>query len=201
MKRLWPGWLLCVLTAGLLAYMAFIETPAISALLGGLKLPDAAPLGYDEDAGRALFAAFAADLKLAREQGLQSASEAYVALHAGYDLIFPPMLAASLGFCAYAALYLRPENTQTPRHVRIGLGLVLALAFAYLGCDFVENAVADAMFGPKALGLAFNDQFVFVLRVLTIGKFTTAALAFVLIAGLGISGWRSRRQSQVTADP
>lgn len=201
MKRLWPGWLLCVLTAGLFTYMAFVETPAISALLGGLKLPEAVPLGYGEDAARALFAAFAADLAAAKEQGRQSASEAYLALHAGYDLVFPAMLAASLGFCAYAALCLRPEHTVTPRHVSVGLGLVFALAFAYLGCDFVENAVADAMFGPKALGLAFNEQFVFVLRVLTIGKFATAALAFMLIAGLGISGWRSRRQTRVMADP
>ncbi|MFH1518177.1 MAG: hypothetical protein ABIH17_09910 [Pseudomonadota bacterium] len=200
MKRLWPGWLLCLVTAGLIAYVTLIEVPAISALLGGLKLPDQVPLGYDEAGARALYAAFAADLAAAQEHGRQSAAAAYQALHAGSDLIFPPLLTASLGFCAFAALYARGKHAETPLLVRVGLGLVLALAFAYLGCDFVENAVADAMFGPNALRVAFNEQFVFVLRVLTISKFTSVAIAFGLIAALWISCWRSKREQPVAGD-
>ncbi|KJS20339.1 MAG: hypothetical protein VR78_01715 [Hoeflea sp. BRH_c9] len=199
MKRLWPGRLLCALTAGLFVYMAAVEVPAISALLGGMKLPDQLPLGYNEAGARALHTAFSNDLAVAQEQERQSAASAYQALHAGSDLIFPPLLTASLGFCAFAALYARGKHAETPLMVRVGLGLVLALAFTYLGCDFVENAVADAIFGPNALRVAFNEQLVFVLRVLTISKFTSVAIAFGLIAALWISCWRSRSE-QPAAD-
>ncbi|MEM5495080.1 hypothetical protein [Hoeflea sp. AS16] len=188
MKRLWPGWLLCVLTVGLLAYMGCVKAPAISLLIGGMKIPDLLPFGYDLDGARSLFAAFASDLADAQAGGRQSASEAYLALHAGYDLVFPPLFTISLGFCAFAALF-RPEKPiETPRLAAVGFGLVLALAFTYLACDFIENAVADSMFGPKALGLALNEQFVFVLRVLTAGKYTTSILALALIVALWV--WR-----------
>lgn len=188
MKRLWPGWLLCVLTAGLLAYMGCVKAPAISVLIGGMKIPDQLPFGYDLEGARALFAAFSADLADAQADNRQSASEAYLVLHAGYDLVFPPLLTVSLGFCAFAALF-RPEKPiETPRMAAVGFGLVLALAFTYLACDFIENAVADSMFGPKALELALNEEFVFVLRVLTTGKYATSILALVLIAALWV--WR-----------
>lgn len=188
MKRLWPGWLLCVLTAGLFVYVAAVQVPPINALLGGMKIPDQMPLGYDLEGARAVFAAFSADHAEAQLAGRTSASEAYVSLHAGYDLVFPPLLTACLAFCGFAALF-RPSRTgQTPRMVAVGFGLVLALAFTYLACDFIENAVADAMFGPKALALEFNAGFVFVLRVLTTGKYVTLALALVLIIALWV--WR-----------
>jgi hypothetical protein len=196
MKRLWPGWLLCVLTAGLLVYMSCVKAPAISGLLGGMEIPDQLPLGYDMEGARALFAAFVSNHADAQNNGRPSASEAYVLLHAGYDLVFPPLLTASLGFLAFAALYRPKQPLQTPRIVAIGFGLVLALAFTYLACDFIENAVADAMFGPKALELAFNEQFVFVLRVLTAGKYVTLTLALVLIAALWVWRWRSARQAE-----
>ncbi|WP_417434523.1 hypothetical protein [Hoeflea sp.] len=195
MKKLWPGWLLCVLTAGLLAYMGCVQAPAISLLIGGMKIPDQLLLGYDLQGARALFAAFAADLADAEAKGRQSASEAYLALHAGYDLVFPPLLTISLGFCAFAALF-RPENPiETPRMAAVGFGLVLALAFTYLACDFIENAVADSMFGPKALEGALNERFVFVLRVLTAGKYATSILALVLIAALWVWRWASMRRA------
>ncbi len=200
MTRLWPGWILCLITAGVLAYMALIEAPAISALLGGWQIPDGLPLGYDDAGARALHAAFVVDFAQAQEQGRQSASAAYLALHAHTDLVFPPLLTVSLGFSAFAALSARQKNAETPLQVKVGLGLVLALAFAYLGCDFVENAVADAMFGPNALRVAFNEQLVFVLRVLTFCKFASLAVAFGLITWLWISCWKSRRQLSLTDD-
>jgi len=196
MKLLWPGWLLCVLTAGLFAWILFIEVPAVTVLIDGFKLPDQMPLGYDEDGARALFAAFKADQAAAQAAGRTSASEAYVALHAGFDLVLPPLLAASIGFSAFAALYKSAQSTQIPPAAGVGCGLVLVLAFTYLASDFVENSVADAMFGPKALSLAFNDQLVFVLQVLTRSKFSSLGLAFVLIVALWIWRWRSARQTR-----
>jgi hypothetical protein len=191
MKRLWPGWLLCVLTAGLFTWIFFFEAPLISERVGGLKLPDQLFMGYDEDGARTLFAAFASEHGAAQAEGRISASQAYLTLHAGYDLILPPLLAASLGFCAFAALYRPAQLTPIPRIAGIGFGLVLALTFTYLASDFVENSVADAMFGPKALGLAFNDDFVFVLQVLTRTKFASLALASGLIVALWAWRWKS----------
>lgn len=193
MKRLWPGWLLCLVTAALFAYMVAVEAPAISVLLGGMQLPDAVPLGYDEKSAGALFAAFAADLAAAKEQGRQSASEAYLALHARSDLAFPPLLAASLVFCAFASVFAGQKQVEMSRLVSVGLGLVLALAFTYLACDFVENAVADAIFKPEALKIAFNGQLAFVLRVLTMGKYATLVMAFGLIAALWIGRCKRAR--------
>ena len=68
MKRLWPGWLLCVLTAGLFAYMFFVDVPAISAMLGGMALPDAVVLGYGNAEARAMYDAFAADFTAAKSR-------------------------------------------------------------------------------------------------------------------------------------
>lgn len=192
MRRLWPGWLLCIATAGLFGYMALVEAPAISARLGGLKLPDVVPLGLGIDAARELFAAFKADLEAAEAAGRESASAAYLALHAGSDLVFPPMLAISLGFCAFAALAGRAAGKAPPRAASVAVGLVMALAFTYLGYDFVENAVADAVFGPAALARPFNEEMAFVLKVLTRGKYLSLAVAFVLIAAVWIWRWRSR---------
>ena len=188
MRRLWPGWLLCAITVGLLAYMALVEAPAISSMLGHLQIPDQMPFGYDLEGARRLFEAFQADHAAAQADGRRSASEAFVALHAGYDLVFPPLLAASLAFCGFAALFRPSQPGHTPRMVAIGFGLVLALAFTYLACDFVENAVSDAMFGPQALALELNENFVFVLRVLTTGKYVSVTLALLLIAALWV--WR-----------
>jgi hypothetical protein len=196
MTRLWPGWLLCVLTAGLFAWIFLIEVPAVTVLIGGLKLPDQLVLGYDKEGARTLFAAFMSDHAAAQAAGRAGASEAYVALHAGFDLVLPPLLAASIGFSAFAALYKSAQSTQIPPVVGVGCGLVLVLAFTYLASDFVENSVADAMFGPKALSLAFNDQLVFVLQVLTRSKFASLGLAFVLIAALWVWRLRSARQTR-----
>ena len=196
MKRLWPGWFLCVLTAGLFAWVFLIEVPAVTVLIGGLKLPDQLLLGYEKEGARALFAAFKSDHAAAQAAARTSASEAYVALHAGFDLMLPPLLAGSIGFCAFAALFRPAQSTRIPPFAGVGFGLVLALAFTYLASDFVENSVADAMFGPNALNLAFNEKFVFVLQVLTRSKFASLGLAFVLIAALWVWRWRSARQSR-----
>tara|TARA_R110002020_G_scaffold96186_25_gene230635 strand:- start:3887 stop:4507 length:621 start_codon:yes stop_codon:yes gene_type:complete len=193
MKWFWTGWLVCALAAGLFGYMALVEAPAISAMLGGMALPDAAPLGYGEDQARALHAAFAADFAAAEAGGRQSASAAYVALHAGFDLAVPPLLAASLGFLAFASAYAGRPQASPPRLVSIGIGLVLALAFTYLACDFLENAVADAMYGPQAMQAGFNESFVFVLQVLTRGKYLTLLIAGVLIVALWIARWTGKR--------
>lgn len=193
MRRLWPGWLLCSLTAVLFVYMAAFEGPAISQLLGGMRLPDAVPLGYDVDGARTLFAAFSSDLAAAEAENRQSASAAYVSMHAGSDLLFPPMLAASLAFLAAAALNARQLAVAAPRLARIGLGLVFALAFAYLGSDYVENAVADALFGPPALAYGFNADFVPVLRGLTASKYLAVLAAGSIIAALWFWRWRNRR--------
>ncbi|MCY0150228.1 hypothetical protein OEG84_21600 [Hoeflea sp. G2-23] len=194
MKRTWPGWILCVLTVALLAYMATVQGPEISASIGGLYLPDAVPLGYGTEAAAALHQAFVSEAAKAQATGLRSASAAYVAMHAGSDLLFPPMLAASLAFAGFAALNSRRNQAGSPLSARIGLGLVLALAFAYLGCDYVENAVADAMFGLPSLSRAFNAQLVPVLRGLTAAKFLTGALALMLIVALWIGRWRAGRK-------
>ncbi|MCY0093878.1 hypothetical protein [Hoeflea ulvae] len=196
MKRLWPGWLLCLVTAGLFAYMALVESAAISALLSGWQLPDGVPLGYDADAARALFDAFSAEFARAQAEGRQSASEAYLALHAGVDLLFPPLLAMSIAFSAFAATYSRRDQTETPRLAKVGLGLALALAFAYLGFDFFENAVADTIYGPKAITLAFNAEMVFVLQVLTRGKYLSLVIVAVLIVALWIARRRRMRTTQ-----
>ena len=156
-----------MVTAGLFVYMSCYQVPGISKFIGGMKIPDELPFGYGLDGARALFEAFKADHAAAQVAGRTSASEAYVSLHAGSDLVFPPLLAASLAFCGFAALFRPSLPGQTSRMAAIGFGLVLALAFTHLACDFIENAVADAMFGPKALALEFNAGFVFVLRVLT----------------------------------
>ena len=199
MKRLWPGWLLCVLTAGLFVYVALVHVPPINDLLGGMTIPDQRLFGYDLKGARAVFAAFQSDHANAQLAGRTSASEAYVSLHAGYDLVFPPLLAACLAFCGFAALYRPLRPGQTPRVASVGFGLVLALAFTYLACDFIENAVADAMFGPKALALEFNAGFVFVLRVLTTSKYVTLALALVLIAALWVWRVMSGRRAVTTS--
>lgn len=194
MKRLWPGWLLCALSAVLFAYMAAFEVPAISAGINDMKLPDAAIFGYDLEGARALHAAFAADLAEAEVEGRQSASAAYLSMHAGSDLLFPPMLAASLAFLAFAGLNARDHESPPPRGARIMLGLAFAVAFTYLGFDYVENAVADAMFGPPSLQLPLNADLVPVLRVLTIGKYVCIALAASLILTLWIGRWRRSRE-------
>ena len=184
MKRLWPGWLLCMLTAGLFAYVAFVHVPPINALLGGMRIPDQMPFGYGLEDARAVFEAFRSDHAAAQLAARTSASEAYVSLHAGFDLVFPPLLTACLAFCGFAALFRPSVPGHTPRMAGVGFGLVLALAFTYLACDFIENAVADAMFAPRAFALEFNEGFVFVLRVLTTGKYVTVGLAFAIIAVL-----------------
>jgi hypothetical protein len=196
MKLLWPGWLLCVLTAGLFAWIYVNEVPAVTVLIDGLKLPDQMVLGYDMEGARALFAAFMSDHAAAQAAGRTSASEAYVALHAGFDLVLPPLLAGSIGFCAFAALFRPAQSSRIPTVVGVGFGLVLALAFTYLASDFIENSVADSMFGPQALNLAFNESFVFVLQVLTRSKFASLGLAFILIAALWVWRWRSARQTR-----
>lgn len=193
MKWLWTGWLVCALAAGLFGYMAFVEAPAISALLGGLALPDSTPLGYGDDQARALYKAFAAEFAAAENAGRQSGAAAYVALHAGFDLAVPPLLAASLAFLAFASAYAGRPQARPKRPVSIGIGLVLALAFTYLACDFLENAVADAMYGPQAMKAGFNESFVFVLQVLTRGKYLTFALAALLILALWIVRWTGLR--------
>lgn len=193
---LWSGWLLCAVTAGLFIYAIIVEVPAITALVGGMKLPDAVLLGYDAGQARGLFDAFAADHGAAQLENRRSASEAYLSLHAGSDLLLPPLLAASIGFCAFAALFGRKQNAPLPRAIGIMFALTLVSAFTYLGCDFVENAVADAIFGPKALSLAFNEQLVFVLQVLTRGKYVSLVIGFSLIAVLWIWRWRSNIKPQ-----
>jgi len=174
--------------------MALVEVPAISEKLRGMALPDAVPLGYGEEAARALFAAFQADFTLAAAEGRQSASAAYVAMHARSDLVFPPLLAASLAFLAFASVYAGRTQASPSRQVSVGVGLVMALAFTYLACDFLENAVADAMFGPQAMAAGFNESFVFVLQVLTRGKFLTLALAGLIIIALWVARWKGPRQ-------
>lgn len=202
MKRLWPGWLLCMITAGLFLWIYFVAIPPVTALIDGMRLPDQLLLGYDKEGARALFAAFMSDQAAAQDAGRASASEAYLALHAGFDLVLPPLLAGCIGFLAFAALY-RPAQSaqapQVPRIVGVGFGLALALAFTYLASDFVENSVADAMFGPQALNLAINEDFVFVLQVLTRSKFASLALAFGLIAALWVWRWRSARSASASA--
>ncbi len=193
MKWLWPGWLLCVVTVGVLAYMIAIEAPAISAMLGGVALPDGVPLGYSDGNARALYAAFSADFAASEAAGRQSASAAYLAMHARSDLALPPLLAMSLAFCAFASIYAGRRQAEPSRIISIGLGLVMALAFTYLACDFIENAVADAMYGPEALKTGFRGQLVFVLKVLTMGKFATLTMALGLIVALWIGRWRGTR--------
>jgi len=194
MKWLWLGWLVCVITAALLGYMALVEAPAISEKLGGMALPDAVPLGYGEEAARSLFAAFQADFTLAAAEGRQSASVAYLAMHARSDLVFPPLLAASLAFLAFASVYAGRTQASPSRQVSVGVGLVMALAFTYLACDFLENAVADAMYGPQAMAAGFNESFVFVLQVLTRGKYLTLVLAGLIIVALWVARWKGPRQ-------
>jgi hypothetical protein len=199
MMRLWPGWLLCMLTAGLFAYVAFVHVPPINVLLGNLRIPDQLPFGYDLEGARAVFAAFRSDHAAAQATGRTSASEAYVSLHASYDLLFPPLLTASLSFCGFAALFRPSRSGQSPRLAAVGFGLVLVLAFTYLACDLTENAVADAMFGPEALASEFNQDSVFVLRVLTTGKYVTVSLAFALIIALWTWRWMAARRGEPTA--
>ena len=105
MKRLWPGWLFCALTAGLFVWIFLVEVTAVTGLIDGMKLPDQLPLGYDSEGARALFAAFMSDHAAAQVAGRISASEAYLALHAGFDLALPPLMAGSIGFLAFAALF------------------------------------------------------------------------------------------------
>jgi len=71
---------------------------------------------------------------------------------------------------------------------------VLALSFTYLVSDVIENHIADAMFGPEALKLAFNQDLVFVLQALTRSKFASLALAFVFAAALCVWRWKHRRR-------
>ncbi|MBU4529165.1 MAG: hypothetical protein KUA43_17975 [Hoeflea sp.] len=194
MKWLWLGWLVCVITAALLGYMVLVEAPAVSAMLGGMALPDAVPLGYGEEAARSLYAAFQADFTLAAAEGRQSASAAYVAMHARSDLVFPPLLAASLAFLAFASVYAGRTQASPSRQVSVGVGLVMALAFTYLACDFLENAVADAMYGPQAMAAGFNGPIVFVLQVLTRGKYLTLVLAGLIIVALWVARWKGPRQ-------
>jgi Na+-translocating ferredoxin:NAD+ oxidoreductase RnfE subunit len=139
------------------------------------------------------------DHAAAQATGRTSASEAYVSLHASYDLLFPPLLTASLAFCGFAALFRPSRPGQSPRLAAVGFGLVLVLAFTYLACDLTENAVADAMFGPEALASEFNQDSVFVLRVLTTGKYVTVSLAFALIIALWTWRWMAARRGEPTA--
>lgn len=175
MKRLWPGCLLCALAAILFVYMAAIEAPGISAQIGGMELPDAVVTGYDLDGALALHTAFKLQQAEAEASGEQSASAAYISMHQGSDLLFPPMLAASLMFLAFAGL--RDTNLDVPpRLARIGLGTTFAVAAAYQGFDYAENAVADAMFGPSSIRTDLNAELVPVLRGLTFGKYSPLCL-------------------------
>lgn len=198
MKRLWPGWLLCGLTAILFVYMAAVEAPGISREINNMDLPDVVVLGYDLEGARALHAAFKGQQAVAIADGEKSASAAYLSMHQGSDLLFPPMLAASLAFLGFAGLKTSSDEAGAPRLVRNGFRLLCAVALAYLGFDYVENAVADTMFGPAALDSDLNAELVPVLRGLTIGKYLTLAVAAVLIAALWI-GRRKRERNQVTS--
>lgn len=197
MKRLWPGWLLCGLTVILLVYMAAFEAPDISAKIGDMRLPDAVFTGYDLDDARRLHAAFTTELAKSEAAGSQSASAAYVSMHAGSDLLFPPMLAASLAFLAFAGLNARGRDNAVPLSARIMLGIAFAVAFTYLGFDYVENAVADALFGPPSLKLPLNADLVPVLSVLTIGKYLSIAVAAALILSLWMGALRERRRGRL----
>ncbi|WP_290771102.1 hypothetical protein [Hoeflea sp.] len=139
-----------------------------------------------------MFGAFQADRLAAEAQGRPSASRAYLTLHAGYDLVLPPLLAASLAFCAFAALGKPAHSSRRLSLASIGFGLVLASSFTYLVSDVIENHIADAMFGPDALHLAFNQDLVFVLQALTRSKFASLALAFVFTAALWFWRWKHR---------
>lgn len=193
MKRLWPGWLLCGLTAILFVYMAAVQAPGISCQIGGMKLPDVVVVGYDLDSAQALHAAFKAQQAVAISDGEKSASAAYLSMHQGSDLLFPPMLAASLVFLGFAGLKTSSGEATPPRLARIGLRLVFVVALAYLGFDFVENGVADTMFGPAALNSDLNTELVPVLRGLTIGKYLTIAIAAIVIAALWLGSWKRGR--------
>jgi len=196
MKWLWPGWLLCALTAGLFAYMGAVQGPEFAASVGKMKTPDAMFLtGYDLSGARELFSRLVEEFSAERDDGQRSASEFYVAIHASTDLLFPPMMALSLVFLGFAALHSRRAEGQIPRLVGVGLGVVLALAFAYLVSDFIENAVADAMFGPEALKAGLNEPMVFVLRVLTASKFLTGLCALSIIAMLWVWRWKGKAQT------
>ena len=194
MQWRWPGWLLCALTAGLFAWIFFVEIPPITALIDGMKLPDQVLFGYDDQGARALFGSFLADQMAAEALGRPSAAQAYLTLHAGYDLVLPPLLAASLAFCAFAALGKPAKSSRRLSLASTGFGLVLASSFTYLVSDVFENHIADAMFGPEALKLAFNQDLVFVLQALTRSKFASLALAFAFTGALWFWRWKHRRR-------
>lgn len=198
MKRLWPGWLLCGLTAILFVHMAVVEAPGISREINNMDLPDVVVLGYDLEGAQALHAAFKRQQAEAIADGEKSTSAAYLSMHQGSDLLFPPMLAASLVFLGFAGLKTSSGEATPPRLARIGFRLVFAVALGYLGFDYVENAVADTMFGPVALEFALNTELVPVLRWLTIGKYLTIAIASILIAAIWIGRgkrWRDQLRS------
>ncbi|WP_394690554.1 hypothetical protein [Hoeflea sp.] len=182
MKRFWPGWLLCALTAVLFLYMAAFQAPGISSQIDGMKLPDVVVLGYDLEGARALHAAFKAQQAAADADGEMSAAATYLSMHQGSDLLFPPMLAASLAFLGFAGLRASSAGVGG----RIGFRMVCALALVYMGFDYLENAVADTMFGPAALESDLNTELVPVLRGLTIGKYLAIAIAFIAIAAIWI---------------
>ncbi|WP_143439060.1 hypothetical protein [Hoeflea halophila] len=170
------------------ALVCFVEIPPVTALIGGMKLPDQMLFGYDQEGARALFAAFMADQTAADLQGRASASQAYLKLHAGCDPTLPPLLAASLVFWAFVA-WKKPVRAGRVQHIAsVGFGLAMALALTYLISDLIENHIADTIFGPDALKQAFNKDLALGLQVLTGIKFASLALAIALIAALWFGG-------------
>ncbi|PWW01557.1 hypothetical protein DFR52_102220 [Hoeflea marina] len=177
MLRLWPGWLLCAATAGLLGYMLGFEGQAISAMIG-LPLPDAAFWPQQPGSVSAWREAF-----LAAPQ----APPRYLALHAGPDRLLPPLLTLSLGFLGFAAL----AGRARPLMAVIAGALSTAAAFPYMLFDLRENAAADALFSPRALAGPLDPMLAAALPGLTLAKFLTLYAALLVVTALWI--WRLRQ--------
>lgn len=172
MWRLWPGWLLCMATAGLFLYMSFHDVAAVSAAIG-MDTPDVRFSPYNVVDVLAVRDAFI---------GQPAALERYLAMLAGPDQFLPPMLAASIAFLGFASMYHPGKVRRAP----IGAIFAGIAALPYMLFDLAENAAAIAFYSPQALALPADLELAAELPGMTFAKNLTLLAASLLIVVLWI---------------
>ena len=146
--------------------------PIIAAEAGGWVPFDLRPGGYSYDEARAFLAALT-DAGRAQYEGPQR----------WLDMVYPVLLAATLGWAAWHL------TRDTPEWVR---PLVLLLIGMGTSFDYLENLhVADMLAaGPEGLTEALADA----ASAASVNKALMTTLAFFGILGLLLRNWRIKRR-------
>ena len=166
-------WSLAVATLVVYAAMVLWSLPHITQQAGGLRPFDIRPAGYSEAEARAFLAALSEDGR-----------RFYLSTQHRLDLVYPALLAATLGLAIWRVF------STLPVFARTALALVPAMGAAY---DYLENARVAGLLALGAGGLS-ADALAAASRATVFKSGFTAAGFAVLLAGVLLEGLRRRRR-------